>query len=332
MKRLNGNLLRIAKDLIKITLNKEVTGTLYYSEKINGELKFLKYIEKENVIEFKDPDPKNRTFYYVKCENEEVVLAERLLPLKKFCNFRDLGGYETKDGRMVKWGLFYRSELLSKLKGEDLEYFNTLGIKYIFDYRSLEEVKLRPDRNVEGVKNINISAMKNLDNQNLDMEYYLRSILSSDSKEEPPEKILMDGYIEMPLNNLAFQELLKVIENPENLAVLQHCTSGKDRTGFGSALILLLLGVSEERVIEDYMLSNEYRKGENHKLLQAYENHVSNEVIKELIENVLGVKKKFIELSLNKIKETYGNYENYFLKEYGLTKEKIEYLRNEYLY
>lgn len=332
MKRLNGNLIRIAKDLIKITLNKEVTGTLYYSEKINGELKFLKHIEKENVVEFKDPEPKNRTFYYVKCENEEVVLAERLLPLKKFCNFRDLGGYETRDGRMVKWGLFYRSESLSKLKGEDLEYFNTLGIKYVFDYRSLEEVKLRPDRNVKGVKNINISAMKNLDNQNLDMEYYLRSILSSDSKEEAPEKILMDGYIEMPLNNLAFQELLKVIEIPKNLAVLQHCTSGKDRTGFGSALILLLLGVPEERVIEDYMLSNEYRKGENHKLLQAYENHVSNEVIKELIENVLGVKKKFIELSFNKIKETYGSYENYFLKEYGLTKEKIEYLRNEYLY
>ena len=142
----------------------------------------------------------------------------------------------------------------------------------------------------------------------------------------------MDGYIEMPLNNLAFKELIKIIENPKNLAVLQHCTSGKDRTGLGSALILLLLGVPEEKVIEDYMLSNEYRKGENHRILQIYEKHVSNETIKELIEGILGVKKKFIELSLNKIKDTYGSYETYFLKEYGLTKEKIEFLRNEYLY
>ena len=142
----------------------------------------------------------------------------------------------------------------------------------------------------------------------------------------------MDGYSEMPLNNLAFKELIKIIENPKNLAVLQHCTSGKDRTGLGSALILLLLGVPEEKVIEDYMLSNEYRKGENHRILQIYEKHVSNETIKELIEGILGVKKKFIELSLNKIKDTYGSYETYFLKEYGLTKEKIEFLRNEYLY
>ena len=64
----------------------------------------------------------------------------------------------------------------------------------------------------------------------------------------------------MPLNNLAFKELINIIENPKNLAVLQHCTSGKDRTGLGSALILLLLGVPEEKVIEDYMLSNELEK------------------------------------------------------------------------
>lgn len=80
------------------------------------------------------------------------------------------------------------------------------------------------------------------------------------------------------------------------------------------------------------MLSNEYRKGENHRILQIYEKHASNETIKELIEGILGVKKKFIELSLNKIKDTYGSYETYFFKEYGLTKEKIEFLRNEYLY
>ncbi len=99
--------------------------------------------------------------------------------------------------------------------------------------------------------------MRNLDNQNLNMESYLKGILSKDSNQELPEKILMDGYSEMPLNNLAFKELINIIENPKNLAVLQHCTSGKDRTGLGSALILLLLGVPEEKVIEDYMLSNE---------------------------------------------------------------------------
>ncbi|MDU7885485.1 MAG: hypothetical protein E7J47_03745 [Clostridium perfringens] len=91
MRSLNGNLIRISGEILKITLNKEVTGTLYYSEKLDGELKFIKHIEKENEFEFKDPEPKNRTFYFIKCENEELILAERLVPLERFCNFRHSG-------------------------------------------------------------------------------------------------------------------------------------------------------------------------------------------------------------------------------------------------
>lgn len=331
MKSLNGNIIRVSRDLLRLTLNRKFKGELYYFYEDNKEIIFLKNIENQDDISFREPNSKKRTFYMLKGEEEELILAERLIPLKRFCNFRDLGGYETKDGRRVKWGNFYRSEALNKLRGEDLEYFKTLGIKYIFDYRSLEEVRLNPDRNIEGVRNFNISAMKNLDNQNLNMESYLKEILFNKEMKELPEEILMDGYREMPLNNLAFKELMKTIEKEENVPILQHCTSGKDRTGLGAVLILLLLGVKEDKVIEDYLLSNKYLEEKNHKILQFYEKHISNEVVKELIGNFLSVKKKFIELSLNKIKDTYGSYERYFLKEYGLNKEKINDLRDIYL-
>ena len=87
--------------------------------------------------------------------------------------------------------------------------------------------------------------MRNLDNQNLNMESYLKGILSKDSNQELPEKILMDGYSEMPLNNLAFKELVNIIENPNYVFVFQHCTWGKEWTCLGSALILLILGVTD---------------------------------------------------------------------------------------
>ena len=63
--------------------------------------------------------------------------------------------------------------------------------------------------------------MRNLDNQNLNIESYLKGILSKDSNQELPEKILMDGYSEMPLNNLAFKELINIIENPKNLRFVE---------------------------------------------------------------------------------------------------------------
>lgn len=332
MRSLSGNLIRIEDDILRITLNEKLTGNLYYLNKMDGKLNFLLDFENANIIEFKDPNKDNRNFYVLKGEEkEELILAERLVPFKKFCNFRDLGGYETRDGRKVKWGVFYRSETLHKLKGNDLKYFKTLGIKYIFDYRSNEEVKLNPDVQVEGVNYVGISAMKNLDNQNLDMESYLKSFFK-EGVGKSPEEILMDGYYEMPLDNEALKKLMETIENPNNTPILQHCTSGKDRTGLGSALILLLLGVPEDKVIEDYMLSNEYRKGSTNKVLKMYENHIANGRMKKIIEDLLSVKKSYIKLSLNRIKDSYGSYEKYFLGEYNLNKERIEKIRNEYLY
>ena len=47
--------------------------------------------------------------------------------------------------------------------------------------------------------------------------------------------------------NEAFVSFLNLAQNPENLPLVNHCTAGKDRTGFGSALLLLLLGVPEKQ-------------------------------------------------------------------------------------
>ncbi|HIK80351.1 MAG TPA: tyrosine-protein phosphatase [Porticoccaceae bacterium] len=51
---------------------------------------------------------------------------------------------------------------------------------------------------------------------------------------------------------------LKGLAEPINLPHLCHCTAGKDRTGYGAALILLTVGVSREQVMDDFLLSNDY--------------------------------------------------------------------------
>ncbi|MBW2694575.1 MAG: tyrosine-protein phosphatase, partial [Deltaproteobacteria bacterium] len=53
-----------------------------------------------------------------------------------------------------------------------------------------------------------------------------------------------------------FQRLVR----EENLPTVVHCTAGKDRTGFASAVVLLALGVSEEIVFEDYLSTNYYQQ------------------------------------------------------------------------
>ena len=50
------------------------------------------------------------------------------------------------------------------------------------------------------------------------------------------------------------------LADPENLPALIHCTAGKDRTGFGAALVLMALGVPRETAFEDYLLTNYYAR------------------------------------------------------------------------
>lgn len=333
MKKLNGNIVRGENGEITIKLNKKCSDLeVYYSSKLNGNEKFLKDFKNTDKITFIDPEPDNRTFYKIKGDGDEIILAERIVPLKNFSNFRDLGGYDTKDGRIVKWGLFYRSEDLSNLKDSDLEYFKTLGIKNILDYRSKQEEEGKPDVEVNGVKNINISAMSDLGNDNLDMASYVEGILKGDKMTITPKELLIEGYKSMPLNNPAFKELFNLFKNPENTAILQHCTAGKDRTGIGSALILLALGVPEETVILDYLESNNNRKVSNEKVMAMCKPYIKDEETKKLIEGILGVSRDFIEESLKVIKQSYNSYEEYFEKEYRLNKEDLDELRNAYLY
>lgn len=334
MERLDGTLEKLDNNQsIIIKLNRICKdGKLYYKDTIKGENIFLMDIKNTDTIEFKDPKPDNRTFYEIESDGEKLILAERLVPLKNFCNFRDLGGYTTKDGRKVKWGLFYRSEELSNLTGKDLEYFKTLDIKYVLDYRSDSEEKKAKDVQVDGVKNIHISAMSSLDNDNLDMTQYVGEMLSGKSSSMTPKEILEEGYKDMPINNKAYKELMNLFKDPSNTAILQHCTAGKDRTGIGSALILLALGVDEETVIDDYLKSNDYRAKSNEKLLDMCKDYLKDDKMKNLIKDILGVDKEFLLLSIKTIKDKYSSFDEYFKFEYGLDEELMKKLRNEYLY
>jgi len=61
--------------------------------------------------------------------------ADRLLPLAGGHNFRDLGGYETTDGRRVRWQVLYRSGKLSALTTDDVAQLARKGIKIVAEGR-----------------------------------------------------------------------------------------------------------------------------------------------------------------------------------------------------
>ena len=122
----------------------------------------------------------------------------------------------------------------------------------------------------------------------------------------------------------------KLLDNAVPLVF--HCSQGKDRTGIAAILIMLALGIDEEQIRQDYLLSNEYRqslidqKMQSRKLLHRISDNVKTATLA-----VEGVLPEAVHMILAEILERHGTYENFLLEEYGLSETDLAKLRNLYL-
>ena len=165
-------------------------------------------------------------------------------------NTRDLGGYETQDGRVIKEGFLFRSDGLGKLTPEDCKKLSNLGIKRIVDFRSEVEKNKQPNIIPTGMEYIEmpIEADKNMNNEIYDI---LSGRVDKDMRE-----FLIEANKDFVLQyKEVFSEFLKDLIK-SGLPTLFHCTAGKDRTGFATFLIYTILGIERDTILVDYLKTN----------------------------------------------------------------------------
>lgn len=236
-------------------------------------------------------------------------------------NFRDLGGYINEDGKQVKYGCFYRSGPIVFVNEESKQAFQRLQIKHIFDLRSSEEVHRMPDHEIEGVNYIHISAIKELGEQKGNFDF--KSLIQNNEFYKLKD-YMEEIYKQLPFSNPAYQLMFEKMLL-EEVPFVFHCTAGKDRTGVAAYLILKTLGVSDEVILHDYMLSNQYREKENKEFLAKMGNFKG-------AEELLNVKETYLICTMNAIKEKYGDFKTYLKEEYQISEKEISLLKEKYLY
>ena len=186
-----------------------------------------------------------RSYVIVRRGNEAPqVVAERLLPLEKGSNFRDLGGYTTKDGRTVRWGKAFRSGAMPLLTDADYALLEQLRLGAVVDLRSLEEREVAPDLLDDRTGALFLSndySMKPL--------FAKMEAGSGENTYQGIEELLV------PQLRAIFNRLLA-----DDGAVVYHCSAGQDRTGIATALIYEVLGVDRETILKDYHLSTGFRR------------------------------------------------------------------------
>ncbi|MBA1393807.1 tyrosine-protein phosphatase, partial [Lactobacillus sp. XV13L] len=186
----------------------------------------------------------------------------------KLINFCDLGGLTTQDHHTIKTKQLLRS---GELVGLDKDTKNKLREDYhltlAIDFRRDFEIKERPDDQISGVEIINIDILKSANN-NASLEDFI-TIGASDQVDQHMLNIYHDLVMD-PNAQAGYQQFLQLVLHNTTGSTLFHCFAGKDRTGFGAALILSLLGVDEAQILADYLKTNQDRKDANDAIIATY--------------------------------------------------------------
>jgi protein-tyrosine phosphatase len=219
-------------------------------------------------------------------------------------NFRDLGGYSSRDGKRVAWRKVFRSGSLAQLNDADLEKMKELGIKTIVDFRGTDEAALEPSRCPEGVTIIHLPVgVGHIDTASI-MQHLMSGAIDSAQSiafMKETNRLFVTDFATQ------YREFFRILLQPERYPLVFHCTAGKDRTGFAAAMLLSALDVEWDTIMEDYLLTNQYVKP------PAHLTGVPDEALPAL-RQVWGVQPEFLGAAKAEIIQQYGSIERYLFQ------------------
>ena len=241
-------------------------------------------------------------------------------------NFRDVGGYETVDGKQVKRGVLFRSDDLASLNGDDLDTFAGLDIKTVYDLRHDYERETYPSRLPpdHAVKVVEVPVYY----PPLDRRESRRKILAAEVEEGHFHQLMIDANRAFALDyREQLSGLLRGLAAPGTRPAVIHCADGKDRTGYAIAMVLSAVGVPRETVYEDFLLSNYLleRRARVYSFLASMGSMFrvpGNEVLP-----LLEVRREYLEAAFAAIDEEYGSFDVYLRDGLGIDEPTLDQLR-----
>ncbi len=259
-------------------------------------------------------------------DDQLATATSRHIPFSGTPNFRDYGGYKTRDGRTIKWRQLFRSGQLSKLTENDREQFRRLDIRIVFDFRRDEErekdpslfplsaipetvpLPINPGSAIGFLENI---AGGNMDSQA--MAGFMRAV---------NREFVIDQADK-------YQQMFACLLNHDQGGSLVHCAAGKDRTGFAAAMILSALGVARETIFSDYMLTADYLLVDKEiaRVSKKYEWPGEMDVMRPMLE----VRPDYLQSAFDIIDDQFPTIEDYLQDVLGVGRAERDWLQARYL-
>lgn len=265
--------------------------------------------------------------------------------LESIPNARDLGGILTEEGKCIVPKRLIRSGALAGITVADQKVLvEQYQLKRIVDFRTNTEVEEKPDPVLEGVdyrhnpilgeKMLGISTEKGT------VKALYLQIAKEKEKQTIAKQYMMEMYKKIIHSDYAkaqYAQFFNILLEAKEGATLWHCSAGKDRVGIGTMLLLSSLGVSKENIMADYLYTNELLKDEVEKIIGRMKSQLIGQLqgdekaFDEAVGTVFSVDESYMQAVWLEIEETYGSIEAYLREGIGLTKEKEQRLKAQYL-
>jgi protein-tyrosine phosphatase len=230
-------------------------------------------------------------------------------------NVRDLGGYRTENGRETRFGAIVRADSVRELSREGWETLLAYGIRTVVDLRMQVEL----DEDPAGELPIEVvHAPVLVENEKVLAEIEAAGASAADEETSTRDVYLV--FLERFRPNFA-RAIVEVARAPEG-GVVVHCTSGKDRTGLVTAMLLRLAGVSIDDVAADYALSADRLRSRHELWLSEAE----TEEERDRIRRIAATPASAMASVLEEVERRYGGVRGYLLRG-GATDEDLDQAR-----
>ncbi|MPM15391.1 hypothetical protein SDC9_61761 [bioreactor metagenome] len=315
--------------LLKWEVSPDQEGNInIYSSQSDSDISAFTPIKTSNITDqvtvINPSSPDIREFYILKTTSAySGIIANRIIEMSNIKNFRDMGGYFTRTDQQMKWGKIFRSGDLSSATLYDQERIRRLNIRTIIDFRSDRTAKRYPILVHPNIRKISLPITP-MDDEKINEMMDDENLTRSDAIRDVQDSYI--GIIENYKNE--FAEMFNILTDENNYPVLLSGSLGKDRVGLASFFILYAVGIPQNVIIDDYLLSRQTvdisKIAENVKTKPEY--------FQEAVTALMSVNPAYINYTIDYINQKYGSIDNYLEKELKLTSGKKILLRKYLLY
>ena len=255
-------------------------------------------------------------------------------------NVRDLGGIATADGRCVRSGMLYRSDQLFFATDGDRRKLDCMGIATVVDFRSIPEREEKPDPAIDGARNVHLPIIEDvrmgITRSGSDDKNLVSMMMAGEVDNAVVDRHMQAMYCEFVAEPFAQGQYAhfigEVVTTAEaGKASLWHCTAGKDRAGFATAIVLEALDVPREAIFTDYLQTNECLSRAVDALVDQFGARLPNDTARAALRRFFLADESYLQAAFNAIDERYGSPTAFYEQALGVDDAKRARMRELFL-